>query len=609
MTVETGTLGVVHKDGFGQGPTEFDYTLKQGDRTREVLPTQLGNAGDGDRVEVRGREVNGRLVGSVVSTKAVRTLSAGQRSLAVVLVNWTGDQREPWTPAEVRQQIFDGGASLNAFYKEETYDQISFTGDVLGWYTIDAPSTGCNGQISWWQYKADQAAAADGKNLNGYDHVMYVFPQSDCSAGGMGIVNGPYSWIFGSIDPAITIHEMGHNLGLHHANSYSCTSNGSTVTISNNCTSWEYGDPFDVMGSGGAHHNSGWHLQKLGVLAPSDIKTITQSGTYTLHSALTQTSEPSTLRIPRTYGPNGSVLDYYYLEIRQPGGVFESDYMSFEPAVSGILIRLNPDPSVATQSRLLKGNPGGTAYWRWDAPLPAGSSFSDGGIEVGVTSASAGAATVAITVPDPPDTQAPSVPTGLRATLAGRDVQLAWTSSTDDHGVASYSVSRDGAEIGTTATPAFTDHSAAPGAHAYVVAAEDAAHNRSGLSAPATATVPGVSPPSSGAGPGPGSGSVNGGSRANEAQRDRLAPRLQVLRKRSPGGRVSIQIRAVDARGVASIELFIGGRRRKAVRLSASSSAGTLRYMGPVPRGARSAVARATDRSGNRSTLRFRLPR
>ena len=153
-TVETGTFGMVHKDGFGLGPTEFDYTLMQGGRTLDVLPTQLGSADHGDRVQVRGQEEDGRLVGKVTATDSGSDAGPGERALAVVLINWTGDQREPWTPTEVRQQIFDGSGSMNAFYKEETHDQISFTGDVLGWYTIDSPSTGCDMYYNDWTYQA-----------------------------------------------------------------------------------------------------------------------------------------------------------------------------------------------------------------------------------------------------------------------------------------------------------------------------------------------------------------------------------------------------------------------------------------------------------------------
>ena len=45
----------------------------------------------------------------------------------------------------------------------------------------------------------------------------------------------------------------------------------------------------------------------------------------------------------------------------------------------------------------------------------------------------------------PPDTTAPSVPAGVVATATGPDtIDLSWTASTDDTGVAGYHLYRDG---------------------------------------------------------------------------------------------------------------------------------------------------------------------
>ena len=92
----------------------------------------------------------------------------------------------------------------------------------------------------------------------------------------------------------------------------------------------------------------------------------------------------------------------------------------------------------------------------------------------------------------PSDTTAPSVPAGLTATaVSSTRVDLSWSASTDNVGVAGYRVFRNGAQIGTPATTSFSDTTAAPGTtYSYTVAAVDAAGNASAQSAAAPATTP-----------------------------------------------------------------------------------------------------------------------
>jgi chitodextrinase len=92
----------------------------------------------------------------------------------------------------------------------------------------------------------------------------------------------------------------------------------------------------------------------------------------------------------------------------------------------------------------------------------------------------------------PGDTSSPTVPTGLAGTATGAGrVDLAWTASNDDVGVAGYKIYRNGAQVGTSSTASFTDSTAAPQTtYSYAVAAFDAAGNTSDLSDPAPVTTP-----------------------------------------------------------------------------------------------------------------------
>jgi hypothetical protein len=55
----------------------------------------------------------------------------------------------------------------------------------------------------------------------------------------------------------------------------------------------------------------------------------------------------------------------------------------------------------------------------------------------------------------PADTTPPSAPTRLR--LSASQINLAWTASTDNVGVAGYRVYRNGAQVATTAATSFQD--------------------------------------------------------------------------------------------------------------------------------------------------------
>ena len=99
----------------------------------------------------------------------------------------------------------------------------------------------------------------------------------------------------------------------------------------------------------------------------------------------------------------------------------------------------------------------------------------------------------------PPDTTAPTAPTGFTATAASStQINLSWTASTDNVGVAGYRVERcQGAgcstftQVGTASGTTFNDTGLTLGTvYAYRVRATDAANNLSAFSSTATATTP-----------------------------------------------------------------------------------------------------------------------
>jgi acid phosphatase type 7 len=90
------------------------------------------------------------------------------------------------------------------------------------------------------------------------------------------------------------------------------------------------------------------------------------------------------------------------------------------------------------------------------------------------------------------DTESPSNPRSLAvASNTMNAVSLKWTASTDNDGVARYEILRDGAVVGTSGTPTFSDTTVQPGTtYSYRVLAYDAVGNASGQSSAKSVTTP-----------------------------------------------------------------------------------------------------------------------
>lgn len=115
--------------------------------------------------------------------------------------------------------------------------------------------------------------------------------------------------------------------------------------------------------------------------------------------------------------------------------------------------------------------------------------------------ASAASAAVSVSVAAAPDTEAPSVPAGLAASVSGTSAALTWSASTDNVAVSDYQVFRGtsagfvadaSSKIADTPATSYTDSGLAAGTWYYRVTARDAAGNVSGTSGTVTATISSV---------------------------------------------------------------------------------------------------------------------
>lgn len=205
------------------------------------------------------------------------------------------------------------------------------------------------------------------QSVHGYDLSKYDF-FFVCTGGrpaygyaGLGYVGGVgYHLANGYFDVRTSAHELGHNLGLGHANWYNTGDRSTLGTGSNE----EYGDPFDTMGGsgGGIRHFSASAKNRLDWIPASDAVTVTASGTYRLH-AHDITVAGVGLRAVRL---NRSSGDPYWIEFRQL-------WTDNKAMMNGVNFR-----RAAGSSQLIDMNPGSSAG-KDDHSLTIGRTFSDAG--------------------------------------------------------------------------------------------------------------------------------------------------------------------------------------------------------------------------------------
>lgn len=490
-----GTLVIAHADDFSQRHASFWYSLRTKSGTFDLEFTGRGpsDAG-GATVRVTGRRsghtirvdttaANGGVSVLASPTPAIprgTRLAAAPiaKRIAVILLNFSNDGSQPYTPAAAQDIVFDNNNSVANFLTEEARGRITVGGDVFGWYTIAASNDGC----AWgtWQSQAQAAVAAAGVDLATYTNVVYAWPKTgSCGWSGLGYMPGRSSYNNGAFSLRVVGHELSHNLGVAHASSLRCMDGSTPVSLSSNCTFSEYGDPFSIMGGAATYHNQVEHVGEIGWLAPGELVTATPGASYELAPLLGgEVGRPKLVRVARGDGT------WLYIEIRAPAGVYFDDFSPGSAVVNGVTIRMTPDNGVPTgspvNSRLVDAHPSTSTFG--DAPLPVGETLTDPLSHITITTVAIDSGGAIVAIGDgtpPPDTTPPSAPSSLTApTVRSTTVKLAWGSATDDTGVASYRVSRNGTVLATTTSRTWTDPGVTPKTmYTYAVRASDAAGN------------------------------------------------------------------------------------------------------------------------------------
>jgi hypothetical protein len=216
--------------------------------------------------------------------------------------------------------------------------------------------------------------------LGNYDIVGVTFSSIGMISGGVnyaGLAGGENLWMQGNNSSGVYVHEFGHNYGIGHASSWD-TTNGTVVGAG---SSTEYGDIFDIMGSGDDpqgvfHPQAKVKLDWLNATQWADASAL-GSNTYRIHRIDDANTTPTALRGVRVTKATG---EYYWLGYRN--AFADSDRLQ-----KGIY--LNWQRSGETRCWLLDTTPG-SADGKEDAAVTLGRTYSDSAANVHLTALATG---------------------------------------------------------------------------------------------------------------------------------------------------------------------------------------------------------------------------
>lgn len=325
-----GQLQVLIANNFDAGTSKTIYELTDSQTNNKYLLHFAGAAFDlstGVTIKGKGTKIDNHLLvaaeGSTITggvqAAAAYPLVSGDQKTIVMLVNFS-DASVMCAPSACDSAVFNtSGTSTNTYYRDSSFDYVSFSGDVAGPLTIPYSKTSptlCN-DYNTWANLADAEAIDSGVVLSNYKRKLYVVPAISCGWAGLSYVGGnpSRSWVMGSYCSSVGVisHELGHALGMYHASSVS-----STGSIS------EYGDGADVMGgASGLKQQNAPHKAQMGWIPSEKVQVVSGDATYTIDSVENRfPANPQALKIHK----NDTNEDYYF-SYRQPIG-FDSTLTS-----------------------------------------------------------------------------------------------------------------------------------------------------------------------------------------------------------------------------------------------------------------------------------------